>query len=133
MKKHRLWYGMTVAASFAIYIIANRREALVFLAVLIMMPIILGLIQILAMNGLEMEYILGTGCTVRNKIPLTLKIKKNNSLPRGPVHLQISIHNLMFQEEAEHQIILQSSGKKELEFQYMIKMPMSYNNIVNTV
>ena len=122
MKKHRLWYGMTVAASFAIYIIANRWEALVFLAVLIMMPIILGLIQILAMNGLEMEYILGTGCTVRNKIPLTLKIKKNNSLPIGPVHLQISIHNLMFQEEAEHQIILQSSGKKELEFQYMIKM-----------
>ena len=111
---------MTVAASFAIYIIANRREALVFLAVLIMMPIILGLIQILAMNGLEMEYILGTGCTVRNKIPLTLKIKKNNSLPIGPVHLQISIHNLMFQEEAEHQIILQSSGKKELEFQLLL-------------
>lgn len=122
MKKHRLWYGVTVVMSLAIYIIANRREALVFLAALIMMPIILGLIQILAMNGLEMEYTLGTGCIVRNRIPLIIRIKKNNSLPVGPVHLLISVHNLMFDEGTEHEIILQPSGKKELEFQYMIKM-----------
>ena len=122
MKKHRLWYGAVVFAAFVIYILANRREALIFLAALFFVPLILGLIQFGAMEGLNMTCSIRSGCTVKSRIPLVIKIKKKNSLPAGAIHCFVTVENLMYKEKTEREIILQPSGKKEMEFQYFIEM-----------
>ena len=122
MKKHRLWYIAAVAAMFVVYIIANRKEALVFLGALILVPIVLALIQIAAVSSLTIECDMKKSCRVRKKIPLVLKLEKKSFFPIGAVKLNVTVKNNMYNEETEHEIFLQPSGGKKMEFQYPIKL-----------
>ena len=68
MKKHRLWYITIVTVMLAVYIIANRKEALVFMGGLILVPVVLALIHAGAVSSLTIEC--NTTCAENQKAKL---------------------------------------------------------------
>ena len=122
MKKHRLWYITIVTVMLAVYIIANSKETLVFTGGLILVPVVLALIQAGAVSSLTIECSMQNSSRVRNTIPLVLRIRKQSFFPIGAVKLSVNVRNNMYNEETEHEIFLQPSGERKMEFQYPIKL-----------
>lgn len=122
MRRNRIWYGTALIAVLLIYIVANSSEALAFLISMILIPLIMALVQAVAMRGLETQYELNGSCRVRQKIPLQIRIRKNNCLPLGMTEIELVYENIMYGEKYTESILLQPSEKKEMSYRHLIKM-----------
>lgn len=122
MKKHRIWYAITTAIIFFIYIIANRQEILIFLISLLVIPPILILVQLLVMRGFSAKFYMKTGCRVDESLPLTIEIARNSFFPMGAIHLRIKIKNILYDSVQMKDILLQPTERKKMRFEYPLEM-----------
>lgn len=122
MRAHRIWYGAAVIAALIIYIISNRRESLVFLCCVVVIPLVLFLVEILAMRSVTLECDMKKSCCVRQEIPLSIRVKRKNRLPYGMIRVDLTVENVMYNEKRDKILFLQPSEKKEMEFSYPVKM-----------
>lgn len=113
MKKHRIWYGITTALIFFIYILANRQEILVFLISLLIIPPILIAVQLLVMRGMSINCHMKTGCRVDEKLPLTIELERKSFFPMGALHLHVKIKNILYDSTQIKEILLQPAEKKK--------------------
>lgn len=122
MKKHRIWYGITTAIIFFIYIIANRQEMLIFFISLLVIPPILILVQLLVMRGFSVKAYMKTGCRVDESLPLTIEISRNSFFPMGAIHLHVKIKNILYDSVQQREFLLQPPEKKKMKFEYPLEM-----------
>lgn len=122
MKKHRIWYGITTAIIFFIYIIANRQEMLIFFISLLVIPPILILVQLLVMRGFSVKAHMKEGCRVDECLPLTIEISRRSFFPMGVICLRIKIKNILYDSVQQRDILLQPAEKKKMKFKYPLKM-----------
>lgn len=127
MKKHRIWYGIIVALTFFIYILANRQEILVFFISLLIIPPILIAMQLLVMRGFSIECHMKTGCRVDKKLLFTIKISRKSFFPMGAIHLHVTVKNILYDSVQKKDILLQPAEKKKMKFEY----PLEMNNCGN--
>lgn len=122
MKKHRIWYGITTALIFFIYILANRQEILVFLISLLIIPPILIAVQLLVMRGFSLECHMKTGCRVDGELPLTIEISRKSFFPMGAIHLHVTVKNILYDSVRKKDILLQPVEKRKMCFEYPLEM-----------
>lgn len=122
MVKHRIWYTVAVAGALVIWIIGNIPEALAFLCLLILVPILLGITQYLALRGFQMEGSIAPICRIGQKIPLTVKVFRKNRIPMGNVTLSGTVKNVLFQSTQEIHMSLSVSDQKEQSWHYLTEI-----------
>ena len=122
MRRNRIWYGIALVAVFLIYIVANSRETLAFLLSMILIPLVTAGIQAGAMKGFRTEFELKGSCRVRQKIPLQIRLRKDNRLPLGITEIELAYENIMYGEQYTETVLLQSSEKREMSYSHKIKM-----------
>lgn len=123
MRKHRIWYGVLLAAAVFLAVLANRREAALFLAGLILIPVALLVLQILAGAGTELDCQIPAACRAGDSIPLTIVMKRKNRIPMGKVGLCLQFENLMFGEKKTQFFELIPREKMRSTYSWPVEMP----------
>lgn len=122
MKKHRIWYGIITGLIFLIYILANRQEILVFLCSLLIFPLILIVLHLWTMRGFSVNCHMKTGCRIDEELPITIEVSRKSILPMGAIHLHIKVENALYGSSRMRDISLQTLEKKQMKFEYPLKM-----------
>lgn len=122
MRKHRIYDGILLAVAAGIYVLSNRREALFFLAGLVLIPVLAALLQLLGEQGVRLECRLPGACRAGDTIPLKITIKRNNGIPMGKLCVRMVFENLMYQETQERILELVPTETRELAFSCEVKM-----------
>ena len=86
MWKHRIGYLAVVVPAVTVYIVADRREPLVLLCLLILMPLLSLILQRTAMRGISMSCRIQGSCRMGQQIAVALDLKRKNRLPNQWFH-----------------------------------------------
>ena len=99
MWKNRVLYMIIVFAALISYIMADRKEPLIFLCVLIIIPFTMIIIQFCAMRSVSIKCEAKETCRMGSSIPVIFTLKKNNRIPLGIIYVSVVFENLMFVEK----------------------------------
>ncbi len=118
MRKHQIWYLAVTVSALAAYIVADRREPLVLLCILILMPVFSLIFQIKAMEGILAEcHVQGT-CRMGQEIVVGIRLRRKSRIPLGPVRAHMVFENVLYGEQVEKVAWLQPAEKMEMTFVY---------------
>lgn len=116
MRKNRIWYGAAVLAALVIWLLANSRGILIFLCMMILIPVLLIVMEAIAVQKVSLKAKIRGSCRVEQENPLILNLENKSPFPIGGVQVQVIVHNLLYQQKVESMVILQPGEKKEMEF-----------------
>lgn len=119
MWKHRIWYLAVTAAALLAYIVADRREPLILLCLLVLVPLICGALQIAAMRELHVQCQVQAFCRMGQKIAVHFELSRDSRLPLGAVGIQAVFENILYGETKEVSIWLQPGEEQEMSFVYL--------------
>lgn len=122
MRKQRLWYGILLAAAVFLAVLANRREAVLFLAGLIVIPVLLLVAQTLVGAGSRITCVIPKSCRAGDRIPLEIELKRKNRFPMGKVCVCLRFENLMFGEQEERLFEIIPSEKRSSTCRFPVEM-----------
>jgi uncharacterized protein (DUF58 family) len=118
MLKQRLSYGLLLVAACIIYLLADRREALIFLILIAGLPVVSALLCHMAVRSIHMKLLVRQICRVGEQIPVTIQLEKKNSLPMGTVHFILLFETRLYGQKKNVEFTLQPVEKKEMIFEY---------------
>ena len=118
MKRSRIWYGVLLAATGILYIMADRDAALGLLICLIVVPLLSLLIQWFAVKELHIECQIRKGCLAGEEQEFEIWLYRESSLPLGAVESQVESENIHYGERKLRKIRLQPSEKRKMKFVY---------------
>lgn len=118
MRAHRIWYTAVMIAALIIYIVADRREALILLCVLLGMPLVSAGIQLFAMRHISLACSVKPSCVVTQEVPVTFTLRRNNRSPLGPVRIEAVFENSLYRDQSSRYIDLQPCENKTMIFEY---------------
>ncbi len=124
MWKNRVLYIIILFAALISYIMADRRESLIFLCVLLIIPFMMLIIQFRAMRSASIRCKAKETCRMGSSIPIIFTLEKNNKMPLGIIHVNVVFENLMFAEKKVVELNLQPGEEKLMTFEY----PFSAND-----
>lgn len=105
-------------AALLAYIVADRREPLVMLALLLSIPCFVLALQGMAMRGIGARcYVQGT-CRMGQEIAVRFELRRRNRLPLGTVRVHVVFENILYGEFREDTIWLQPGEEREMAFVY---------------
>ncbi len=119
MWKHRIGYLAVVVTAVTVYIVADRREPLVLLCVLILMPLLSLILQRTAMRGISMSCRIQGSCRMGQQIAVALDLKRKNRLPIGTVRVRLVFENVLYGEQEENEVWLQPGEEREMTFVHL--------------
>ncbi len=120
MWKNRVLYMIIVFAALISYIMADRKEPLIFLCVLIIIPFTMIIIQFCAMRSVSIKCEAKETCRMGSSIPVIFTLKKNNRIPLGIIYVSVVFENLMFVEKKIVELNLQPGEEKLMTFEYSL-------------
>ena len=118
MRKQRVLYLLVLAAVVLSYILADRREPLVLLCLLILVPLVCALMQILAMSGLRLSFAAGGNCRTGQNEKIKLSISRKNRLPFGILRVKLVFDNRLFGDTWEKELCLFAEEKIEEDYTF---------------
>lgn len=118
MREHRIWYAVMAAAAVIVYIVADRREPLIFLCVLIGMPVLSVGMQLFAMRQIVLECGVKGSCLVTQEVPVCFILHRRSKRPLGAVRIEVRFENILYREEKNCLIDLQPCEKRDMVFEY---------------
>ncbi len=121
MWKHRIGYLAVTAAALAAYILADRREALALLCLLLVIPLLGGALQWVAMGGLKVQCHVPGTCRMGQKIAVRFTLRRKRRLPLGPVGIDMVFENILYGDAKELRIRLQPGEEREMTFVYSME------------
>lgn len=119
MWKHRIGYLAVVVTAGIVYIAADRREPLVLLSLLILMPLLSLILQRAAMRGIQVTCQIQGSCRMSQEIAVALKIKRKNRLPLGTIRVQLIFENILYGDQDENEVWLQPGEEREMTFLHL--------------
>lgn len=121
MWKHRILYLCAVITSIAMYIIADRKEALALMCMLILTPVMSRVIQRRAMAGAELSVDTKKNLHVGDEMSIVFSVNRKRKTPMGAIKITLHVENYLFQEEQEIILHLQPEEQREIVFDYLTK------------
>ena len=118
MRKQRILYLFVLAAVALSYILADRREPLVLLCLLILFPFACALLQILAMSGLKLSFFVEGNCIAGQNEKVKLSVSRRNRLPFGRLWVQFIFSNRLFGDTFKKELSLVVEEKKGKEYTF---------------
>ncbi|MEZ3487807.1 MAG: DUF58 domain-containing protein [Lachnospiraceae bacterium] len=119
MWKHRIGYAAVVVAALITYIVADRREPLVLLCLLVLMPVLDMILQRLAMWGISVNcHVQGT-CRMGQQIAVVLEVERKNRLPLGAIRIRLVFKNVLYGDQKETTVWLLPGEQKQMTFTYL--------------
>lgn len=119
MWKHRIGYLTVVVTALITYIAADRREALVLLCILVLMPFLGLILQRMAMRGIMVECQMQGTCRMGQQIAVVLKLMRKSRLPLGSVRIRLVFENILYGDQKEAWVWLQPGEQMEMTFTYL--------------
>lgn len=120
MWKHRIGYLVFMAAALIAYILADRPEALAFLCLLVLMPLLGGGLQWAAMAGSEVQCRAPATCRMGQKVAVRFTLRRKSRLPLGPVGIRVIFENILYEESRELKLRLQPGEEREMTFVHLM-------------
>lgn len=133
MWKHRILYLAAVITAVVMYIIADRKEALALVCMLLLTPVVSRVVQRRAMADAQLYIDAKKNIYVGEKLPVTLSIRRKRRTPMGVIKVTLHIENYLFQETKEIVLNLQTEEKREMVFSYSPEVMESGKIIVKAV
>ncbi len=118
MRKYRIWYAVICAVVLLLYILADRKEPLVFFIGLLLLPVATGILQLFAMREIEAEFSIRSICRAGDQAALEITLNRANRVAMGAVSVQFHQNNKMYGEETEKTFHLIPTEKKEQNYKY---------------
>ena len=115
------------------YIIADRKEALALVCILLLAPVVSRIVQRRAMAGAQLRIDAKKNIYVGEKLPVTLFIHRKRRTPMGVIKVTLRIKNYLFQETKEMVLNLQTEEKREMVFAYSPEVMESGKIIIEAV
>lgn len=119
MRKNRIWYGAACIAALIIWLLANTRGILIFLCMMLLVPMVLAVMEAIAVPKITLEAKIKGSCRVEQENYLILNLENQSPFPIGGVHVKVLRKNLLYQQKEENMVILQPSEKKNMEFRLL--------------
>ena len=121
MRRHRIWYGIILAAAIILHLMANRGETAAFLGILILLPLFSGVLQLLAVRSGKVIFEIRDRCAVEEKIPLRIHFQRTSRIPMGVMDVTFFMENRMYGEGEEHMLRLIPSEKITMNYEYPVE------------
>lgn len=118
MWKHRIWYLAVLLTAVTVYIVADRREALVFMCFLVVVPFLSAIVQQAAMRGIRAGCRVQETCRMGQGAAVRFCLYRKNRLPLGAVRIHVVFENILYGETEEKEVCLMPSEHKEMAFVY---------------
>lgn len=109
-------YLAVAVAALITYIAADRREVLVLLGFLVLMPFLGLILQRMAMRGISVECHIPGTCRMGQQIAVTLKLRRKSRLPLGTVRIRLVFENILYGDQKEARVWLQPGEHREMTF-----------------
>lgn len=119
MKKHRLLYLAVTVAALIMYIVADCGEALAFLCVILIIPVVTFAMQCIAMGGIRINCKVIKSCRVGKILPITFTLERKSRLILGVVRAEAVFENLLFSESENIELNFQPEEDKRMTFTYL--------------
>ncbi len=111
MKKERIIYLLTVIISLICYLVTNQRYALIMLIFLAAIACISGILLLISVFKVEIDYDVQDTCIIDQKIPVNVRTNVRHRFPVGKILLYMTYENVLF-NDARHQKILLKHGRR---------------------
>ena len=121
MWKHRIGYLAVVVTALITYIVADRREPLVLVCILVLMPFLSMILQWTAMRGIAVECRMHGSCRMGQQIAVVLKVTRKSRLPLGAVRILLVFDNILYGDKKEARVWLQPGEHREMTFTYIFE------------
>jgi len=118
MRKYRIWYAVICAIMLVLYILADRKEPLVFFIGLLLLPVATGILQLFAMREIDAEFSIRSICRAGDQAALEITLNRATRVAMGAVNVQFRQNNKMYGEETEKTFHLIPAEKKEQNYKY---------------
>lgn len=119
MWKNRLLYAALVLSSLTVYIAADKREALVLLGMLVLMPLLSAALQMAAMQGIGVSCHVQGVCRMGKNVNVRFTLTRKSRMPLGPVWITVVFENILYGEKRSVRVCLQPDEERELSFVYL--------------
>lgn len=121
MWKHRIWYSAVCITAVITYVVADRREPLVLVCILILLPLLGGILQRAAMRGLEVSCRVQGTYRAGREIAVRFELRKMSRLPLGTVRMRVELVNVLYGDQKETEVWLLPDECREMSFVYSYK------------
>ena len=118
MWKCRISYLALIVAAVIAYIAADRREALILLCLLVLVPFFSAALQTAAMKGIEIGCRVQGICRMGQKIDVKLTLRRKSRLPLGAVWADIVFENILYGDEKRVKVWLLPDEHRKMTFVY---------------
>lgn len=118
MWKNRILYLITLSFSLAAYIAADRKEILVLIFMLAAIPLMLLIIQLLAMRRVKIKCSAGNIYRLGQTVCAVISIEKSSRLPMGIVCINMTLENILFAKKKNVMLELNIDEEKAMDFEY---------------
>ena len=101
-----------------LFLVADNSAAVIFLAGMIVLPIVTGIMQVLAMRSVTLNCKVKKTSYVKQEQYFEIKLDRANAIPMGALELEAEAENVLYHETRIRRLVLQPVEKKEQFFRY---------------
>lgn len=118
MWRYRIPYLAVICAAATAYVLADRSEALFFLVILILLPLLSALLEHFALKSLSLSCRLKGSCRLGQKMGIRFRVKRKHALPLGAICMDVLFDNRLFREKQKVELVLCSGESRDMTFYY---------------